>query len=432
MNVLPFSKIRSYVVAVAMLALVGGVGYRLGERRAFGADGAVNGTSIDSVLINQSTPQTANVDFSLFWDVWGRLFEYYIDADKLDKQKMVWGAISGMVSALDDPYTTFLPPKENTDFKQDLGGQFEGIGAQLGMRENRVMVVAPLKGNPAEAAGIRAGDFILKVNGEDTAGWSIQEAVTKIRGERGTTVTLTILHEGDAETSQIDIVRDTINVPSVEIWVKRVSEIEEVSGIESVESLFGSGKRVAYISLTRFGDRTNNEWNEAVSTLVREQASNNPPAGVILDLRNNPGGYLQSSVFIASEFIPDGTVVTQVNSDGSREDFTIVRRGRLLDIPVIVLINEGSASASEIVAGALRDHDRATLVGETSFGKGTVQSPQDLPGGGGLHITTGRWLLPSGSSISDEGINPDMEVLLENPTATTDAQLAKALELLLQ
>lgn len=436
MGILPFSKIRNIVVIIALLVLTGGVGYRLGEKHAFsdGAITAVNGssTSADTKVVNTRVPSDANVDFSLFWDVWDRMFRYYIDADELNKQEMVWGAISGMVGAAGDPYTTFLPPKDNEDFKQDLGGQFEGIGAQLGMKEGRVIVVAPLKGNPAESAGLLPGDFILEVDGQDTNGWTLPEAVSNIRGERGTTVVLGILHENAREPVDISIVRDTINVPSVDLWIKQASEIEEISGLEDIGFDIAGSDRVAYISLTRFGDRTNQEWNTAMRTLKSELSGSNSPKGVILDLRNNPGGYLQGSVYIASEFVNDGTIVTQVNSNGTEDHFTVTRKGVLTDVPVIVLINGGSASASEIVAGALKDHGRATLVGEQSFGKGTVQTPQDLRDGAGLHVTTGKWLLPSGNTIANEGLTPDDLVEMDNYTATTDAQLAKAIELLLQ
>jgi len=393
MKTLPFSKIRNVILILAFLVLTGGIGYRLGETRT-----RVGLSPDKRVVINQETPPTANVDFAIFWDVWQRLLRYYIDRASIDSQKMVWGAVSGMVNSLGDPYTSFLPPKENKDFKEDLGGAFEGIGAQLGMKEGRVMVVAPLKDNPAEKAGIRAGDLILQVNDEDTAGWNVQQAVTKIRGAKGT----------------------------------KVSEITEISGLAEFATMSQKDAKVAYLRLSRFGDRTNGEWENAVSDMLAAQRANGKLKGMIFDLRNNPGGYLEGAVFIASEFLEKGTVVSQVNSDGTKEEYPVVRRGRLLDIPVIVLINKGSASAAEIVAGALRDFKRATVVGEISFGKGSVQTPFDLSQGAGLHITTGKWLLPKGDSIHKTGVKPDVEVTWEDvANATADAQLAKAVELLL-
>lgn len=430
MKSLPFSKIRSIVLIFAVVLLAGGIGYQLGFRKT-----TVSLSPEKRAVINQQAPPTATVDFSLFWDVWQRLFRYYIDRASMDPQKMVWGAISGMVNSLGDPYTAFLPPKENKEFKEELGGAFEGIGAQLGMKENRVIVVAPLKGNPAEKAGIRAGDAIIKVNNEDTAGWTVSQAVEKIRGPRGTQVTLQIFHEGGQKPVDITIVRDTIVVPTVEAWVKQPSEITEISGVPDFEKLKSTPGKVAYLRLNRFGDRTNGEWEKSVSDILAAQAANGSLKGLIFDLRNNPGGYLEGAVFIASEFLASGTVVSQVNSDGTKQDYPVVRTGRLLDIPIIVLMNKGSASASEIVSGALRDYKRAKLIGETSFGKGSVQTPQDLSGGASLHVTTGKWLLPKGDWINKVGVKPDVEVKMDPAAAgeaTSDAQLAKAVELLLK
>jgi carboxyl-terminal processing protease len=318
-----------------------------------------------------------------------------------------------------------LPPKENRDFKDELGGSFEGIGAELGLKDGHVIVIAPLKGNPAEKAGIRAGDYILKVDGVDTANWTVAAAVEKIRGPVGTTVKLSILHDKDTKPVDISIVRSTIVIPSVEVWVKDAKDIKEISGLPNPPA--GAG-RVAYIHLARFGDTTNSDWDKAVSDLLAEGSVK----GLIFDLRNNPGGYLDGAVYIASEFVKSGTIVSQVNSDGTRQDYPVIRRGRLLDMPVVVLINKGSASASEIAAGALRDFKRATVVGETSFGKGTVQTPEDLSDGSSVHITTGRWLLPNGDSIAQKGITPDITVEWDGLEASRDAQLARAIELLLK
>ncbi|MBI2404758.1 S41 family peptidase [Candidatus Gottesmanbacteria bacterium] len=427
MRTLPFSKLRNFFVTLALLIFVGASGYELGLRRT-----QLRISPDKQVVVGQESPPQLAVDFSLFWDVWQRLLRHYIDAANLNKGKMVEGAITGMVNSLGDPYTVFLPPKENTEFKQDLGGAFEGIGAQLGMKDGHVIVVAPLKGNPAEKAGMKAGDFIVKVNGEETIGWTLPQAVSKIRGPRGTTVTLNILHEGGTKPVDITIIRDTITVPSVEWWVRSPREIPEVSGVKDAKVLQAKTGKVAYLRLSRFGDHSNDEWNKAVGEILAAQAANGTLKGLIFDLRNNPGGYLQGAVFIASEFMKSGTVVSQVNSDGTRENYPVDRVGKLLDIPVIVLINKGSASAAEIVAGALRDYKRATIVGETSFGKGSVQTPQDLTGGAGLHITTGKWLLPKGDWINKKGIVPDVLVPMESTDATSDAQLAKAVELLLK
>lgn len=424
---LPFSRIRNLVIIVSLLILSGGIGYRLGEQRT-----RISISPSKRVVIKREPPKATEVDFSLFWDVWQRLYSNYIDAASLDAQKMVWGAIGGMVSSLGDPYTTYLPPKENKDFKEDLGGEFEGIGAQLGLKDGHVIVVAPLKASPAEKAGIKPGDAILKVNDEETIGWTLPQAVTKIRGPRGTRVTLNILHESAQKPADISIVRDTISVPSVETWVKATSEINEISGLKEARSLKSFPGKIAYLRLSRFGDHTNEDWEKAVTDIVRSKTTNGSIKGLVFDLRNNPGGYLEGSVFIASEFIKSGTIVSQMNSNGTKQDFPASGRGSLLDIPLVVLVNKGSASASEIVAGALRDYKRATLVGETTFGKGSVQTPEELRDGSSIHITTGKFLLPKGDFIMKKGVAPDVLVEMNDYDATRDAQLAKAIELLLK
>lgn len=427
MRALPFSRIRNFIVFLALFILAGGLGYNLGERKT----GITVGED-KRIVINQEAPRELSVDFSLFWDVWGKLFRHFIDAAALDTQKMVWGAISGMVASAGDPYTVFLPPKENREFKEDLGGQFEGIGAQLGMKDNRIIIIAPLKGTPAERAGVKPGDYVLKVDEEETIGWTVPQAVTKIRGPRGTSVVLSILHENTQKPVDISIVRDTITVPSVETWVKPVGEIDGIKGLEQVHTLDQS-KNIAYLGLYRFGDHTNEDWAAAVNEILAIQRNNGTLAGLVFDLRNNPGGYLDGSVFVASEFVEKGIIVSQVNSDGTKQEYAVNRKGKLLSIPLVVLVNRGSASAAEIVAGALRDHKRAAVVGEKTFGKGSVQTPFDVAQGAGLHVTTGKWLLPGGDSISNVGVAPDVEVSLDDDmTASRDAQLAKAVELLLK
>ena len=419
-------KFRFFLISLAILLLVGGAGYKLGERRSF--QGA---TLLLKPVTNVIQPTNQkNVDFSLFWDVWGRLLKYYIDAPNIDTQKMVWGAITGAVNSLEDPYTVFLPPKENKEFKEDLGGSFEGIGAQLGLQEGRIIIIAPLKGTPAERAGLKPFDWILKVDGEETTNWTITQAVTKIRGTKGTSVKLTILHEKSEKPEEITIVRDGILVPSVEYWMKPINTIVEISGSTSSARL--RTETVAYLKLSRFGDRTNEEWLKAVTDIAFNWKAKGVK-GLVFDLRNNPGGYLDGSVFIASEFLKSGLVVTQTNSDGTKQEYQVDRKGQLFDIPMVVLINKGSASASEIVAGALRDYSRGTIVGETSFGKGSVQTPQELEGGASVHITTGKWLLPKGDWINKKGISPQIEVTMNGGTeASSDAQLAKAIEVLLK
>ena len=414
--------IRKLAIWITILLIAGNIGYRLGSKNT-----DISVSAEKKTLVNTSTPESRDIDFSLFWDVWTRLEKQYVDKSKVDPEKMVYGAISGMVSAIGDPYTVFLPPKENSDFKQDLNGSFEGIGAQLGAKEDRIVVIAPLKDHPAEKAGMKAGDWIIKVNEEETFGWSVPQAVNKIRGPKGTSVKLTVAREGVNEPIEMTITRDTIIVKSVTIETKSSQRAECVGLVTGANS--ADCQSVAYIRLSRFGDQTNDEWNQAVSE-VRSLTTANKIKGLILDVRNNPGGYLQSAIYIASEFITNGVVVKQENSDGTVETYSVSRVGNLLEVPLVVLINQGSASASEILSGALRDHDRAQLVGETSFGKGSIQTPEDLPGGSGIHITTARWLLPKGDQINEKGIKPQFEVKSATDAAALDPQFEKAYELL--
>ncbi len=423
MTRLPFSKIRNSIFFIAFLIIAGGIGYNLGKKQVTLSFGA-------RPVIHMATPESESVDFSLFWDVWQKVHTMYIDRDQIDNEDLVYGAIGGMVSSLQDPYTTFLPPRENQDFKDDMNGSFEGIGAQLGLQDGRIIIVSPLKGSPAERSGIKPSDLVDKVDGTDTTGWTVEEAVGKIRGKKGTSVALTILRVNVEDPLEISIVRDEIVIPAVVSWVKKTSEIEEISAVSGGGTL--SDAYIGYISLSRFGDRLTSEWSTAVDLLVRDSTIYQAK-GIIFDLRSNPGGYLDGSVFIASEFLKDGKIVSQKNTDGTSVDYSVNRKGQLVDTPVIVLINKGSASASEIVAGALKDHKRATIVGETSFGKGSVQTPEEFSGGSSLHVTTGRWYTPSGTSISKTGITPDFIVELgDAPEASADAQLYKAIELLLK
>jgi carboxyl-terminal processing protease len=370
------------------------------------------GFSQNTIKIDRKIPLSKqDVDFALFWDVWDRLEKNYLVGEDVNPQQMVFGAIQGMVASLGDPYTVFLKPPENKEVKDDLNGSFEGVGMQLGYKDDQLAIIAPLKGTPADKAGVKAGDLILKINEESALGFSADEAAQKIRGPKGSTVKLTLIHSGEKDSYEVEIIRDTIIVPSVE-----------------VDFLSSNGQTVAHLKLLKFGDRTADEWEKAVNQIINYQPQ---LSGVILDLRNNPGGYLSGSVFIASEFLSSGIIVQQEQANGSKETYSVDRQGKLLSQSLVVLINEGSASASEIVAGSLRHYQRAEIVGAKSFGKGTIQEAEDLPGGAGLHITTARWLLPSGESIDETGLEPDIEVKDDSQTET-DEQLEKAKEILLK
>lgn len=393
-------KILNLIFVLSFVVLIFGSGYKLGQKQS---------------VQSSSNYQISNSDFSLFWSVWNKIKEKYVDKKKIDWQKMYYGAIKGMVSALDDPYTFFLTPEENKQSKNDLQGKFEGIGAQLGLKNNRIIVIAPLKNSPAEKAGVKAGDFINAVDGKKTEGWSLNYAVSKIRGPKGTEVKLTL--ERNKKEIQVKIKRDQIQVSSIELYYK---------------------DNIAILKLNQFGENTNREWDNAVDE-IKTKWQNKTIKGMILDLRDNPGGYLESAVYLASEFIPKGKLIVkqQSNEKYSSFDYYSERNGNLLDIPLVVLINQGSASASEILAGALRDYKRARLIGEKSFGKGSVQEAIDLQKGAGLHVTIAKWILPKGDWINEKGIEPDIKIenkIEEGNTLTeeNDNQLKKGLEVLLK
>lgn len=377
-------------------------------------------------VINQEPPTSVtSVDFAPFWNVWQKIQTSYYDKSVLNPQKLLNGAISGMVQSLGDPYTLYLPPEQNTDFKQGLAGQFEGIGAELGMKGKQTIVISPLDSSPAQKAGLKAGDVILKVDGQSVDGWTLSQTVTKIRGPKGSNVTLTILHKDQSTSVDVKITRDTITVKSVTMWIKSVKDIDGIKLTDTLKS--HEDDQVAYIRLSQFGDNTNQEWVPLANKLAAE-AGNKKIRGLILDIRNNPGGYLSDATFIASEFIKGGTVVSEEKGNGEKIDFPVSRKGVLMDIPMVVLINKGSASASEIVAGALRDWKRAKLIGETSFGKGTIQEASDLGGGAGLHVTVAKWLTPNGTWVNGKGLSPDITVSLDQNDPTRDTQLEKAAE----
>jgi carboxyl-terminal processing protease len=373
----------------------------------------------------------SNIDMTMFWNVLERIQTDYYDKSAIDPQKMVNGAIAGMVGSLDDPYTMYLPPVQNDNFKQQLSGEFSGIGAELGMKGNQIVIVAPLDGSPAQKAGIRAGDAILKVNDDDTANWSLNQAVDKIRGPKGTQVTLTIMHKSDSKPQVLKITRDTITVKSVTSWVKSVKDIPNIKMTDDLKQ--NENTKVAYIRLSQFGDNTNKEWLSMANALHMQMQKDSSIKGVILDLRNNPGGYLTDAVFIASEFLKVGTpVVIQDDGHNQQTKLVVQRSGLMLDTPLIILINKGSASASEIVSGAMQDYNRAQLVGEQSFGKGTIQSAEDLGGGAGLHVTIAKWLTPNGTWVHKKGLTPDVKASLDPKDPTHDTQLEKAVEVLVQ
>ncbi|MEN9406921.1 MAG: carboxy-terminal-processing protease, carboxyl-terminal processing protease [Candidatus Parcubacteria bacterium] len=382
-------------------------------------------------VVNKEPPNPdQKLDLGPMWIVMEKLQTQYYDKTKIDSQKMLNGAITGLVSSLDDPYTVYLPPVQNTQFKQTLAGQFEGIGAELGMKDKQIIVVAPLEGSPAQKAGIRAGDAIVKVDDAPTFGWTLNQAIEKIRGPKGTKVTLSVLHKNEQSLKDIAVSRDTISVKSVFLWTKKIQNIDEINQKAFPKEQLQN--EVAYIRLSQFGDSTNEEWLSLINKLSLEVQRNKNIKGLVLDLRNNPGGYLTDATFISSEFLPIGkTVVTQDDGNGNTLDLKVEKKGVLLNLPMVILVNKGSASASEILSGAMRDYDRALIVGETSFGKGTIQTAEDLGGGAGIHITIAKWLTPKGTWVHQKGIEPDIVVEPDAKNLARDAQLEKAIETLL-
>jgi len=380
------------------------------------------------------------VDFSPFWVVWDKLQTDYYDKTKLDAQKMLNGAISGMVGSVGDPFTLYLPPVQNTNFKQGLAGEFSGIGAELGTKAKDVIVIAPLDGSPAQKAGIKAGDTIVKVDGISIVGLDLASVVDKIRGPKGTKVALTIIHKDTTKQIDVNITRDTITVKSVDGWIKKVSSIDGITQDKAKDKTLeqiiaqdnNANSSVAYIRLSQFGDNTNKDWTTLINNLNIQIRKENNFKGIILDLRNNPGGYLTDAQYIASEFLPQGSPVVSESSSIDNKTLSVDRVGLLTDKPLVVLINKGSASASEIVAGALRDDRKIELIGETSFGKGTIQQAEDLGNGSGLHVTIAKWLTPSGIWVNGTGLKPDVSVNLDPKDPSRDTQLEKAVEELLK
>lgn len=348
----------------------------------------------------------AGVDFSLFWDAWRVVQEKFATKEPLNVQNMVYGAISGMLESLDDPYTVFMNPEDSKKFFDDLQGSFEGVGMEIGIRQKQLQIISPLEGTPAKRAGVRAGDRIVKIGEVVTDGMSVEKAVSLIRGPKGTSVTLSLFREGWEETKEFTIVRDVIVIPSLE-W--------ELKG------------DVAYIKLFQFSEKAGRDFRKTSQEIIASNASS-----IVLDVRNNPGGFLDVAVDIAGWFVERGSVVVTEELKDTSEQRVHQARGSsgLLSYPVVVLINEGSASASEILAGALRDDRGILLIGKQSFGKGSVQEIQDLRDNSSLKVTIAKWLTPKGTVIQDIGLKPDIEVekTPEDEDKGLDPQLDKALE----
>src|ERR1700722_18820007 len=371
-------------------------------------------------------PSVQFMDTTLMWTVLDKIETLFYDRAAINENNLLNGAITGMVNSLGDPYTIYLPPQQNTNFKQGLAGQFDGIGAELGMKGKNVIVIAPLDDSPADKAGIKAGDIIMEINGKSVVGIDLNTIVNEIRGPKGTTVTLTVEHSGNTKLVTVPIVRNTITVKVLAYWTKKVSDIPAIN--HNADGLKeAANDKVVYVRLSEFGDDTNTEWQKMAESVSKQVKSDKNIKGIVLDLRDNPGGYLNDAIYIISEFVKSGTAVEQEDSSGKITAYPVSGKGLLTDVPVVVLINRGSASAAEIVSGGLHDNNRAELVGENSFGKGIIEEAFDLGGGAGLHVTIAKWLTPNGTWVGNgkdgKGLTPDITVHLNPKDPTHDTQL---------
>jgi len=348
------------------------------------------------------------IDFSLFWEAYHKLQEKFVDKSKIDPQQIIYGAISGMTRSLKDPYTVFFTPQETKRFEEDVQGVFEGIGIEIGVKNDQLQVIAPLEDSPAKKAGLRAGDKILKINDTFTQELTLEEAVNLIRGPKGTEVRLTIFREGWKEPKEIKIVRDVIKVPSFDLKFLDPD--------------------VVYLKIYQFSGNSPTNFKEIAQKII-----NSSRKKIVLDLRDNPGGFLDAAIDIAGWFLQKGDpVLIEEFADGKEEIHRANGNSLLSDYKLVILINKGTASAAEILAGALRDNKGTIIVGEKSFGKGSVQELTFLKDQSSLKITIAKWKTPKGKFLEENGLAPDIEVKMteEDFDQNRDPQLEKALEIL--
>ena len=410
-------KKKNFLVAILALVIVTisfSTGLSIGEKRGSDKTSNKENAILDLFLPEENNDTPAeDVDLDLFWTVWNLVNEKYVTSEMPSNEEKMWGAINGLVGSLDDPYSIFLEPAESKMFEEDVRGNFEGVGMEVGLRDDILTVISPLKGTPAERAGMMPGDKIIQIDETPTYNMSLNESVSLIRGEKGTAVKLIVVREGVDETLEISVVRDTIKIPIIDSeWRDDgIFLIELYSFSETSPELFQN-------ELQKFA---NSKYDK-----------------LVLDLRNNPGGYLEASVDIASWFLPNGKVVVRESYGTDVKELEHRTKGHYAfegkDFEMVILVNQGSASASEILAGALSEYGIATLVGEKTFGKGSVQELINLDGDTSLKLTVARWLTPNGLSISEEGLTPDVlvEMTFEDLKEDRDPQMDRAVEILLE
>ena len=336
-------------------------------------------------------PTTVPDELDAVVEAWNIIFDDYVEPERLDAGELSEGAIQGMMEVLDDPYSAYMDAETYQWLLESIEGKYEGIGAHVAIRDEQIIIIAPIPDTPAARAGIRAGDQIMEIDGQSTEGMSLEEAVIRIRGAQGTPVSIQILHEGSNEPELVEIVRAEIEVPSVYFEIKGT---------------------VAYISVSHFAERTAEELAPVIHDIGQGNAT-----GIILDLRSNGGGLVTIVVHVASYFLDEGVVLHIVDRQGEKKSLNVLSYVETTDLPMVVLVDEYSASGSEVLAGALQDYGRATIAGQTTFGKGSANDLRELGDGTGLFITTSRWLTPNGRLIEGEGLRPDYELNLEEVDA---------------